>query len=198
VVVTETAASRDVGPGEASYRFWVSLILFFLAFGFGTTWDRAWHTNHPFEDFYSPPHLFIYTTFALSGLAFLSVLVSPRRREWFGPEVRVPLPSSLARLGTRDLEVPASLLLTLSGCATVAFGGMLDNLWHSTFGLDETAWSTPHAMLGWGILADLGRLSLVEDGAGPPHIDLAPLRAPRRLPDSVLGISHSPGRAGRV
>jgi hypothetical protein len=28
----------------------------------------------------------------------------------------------------------------------------LDAIWHSSFGLDETLWSTPHAMLGWGFL----------------------------------------------
>lgn len=29
---------------------------------------------------------------------------------------------------------------------------MLDNLWHSAFGLDETQWSMPHHMLGWSWL----------------------------------------------
>jgi hypothetical protein len=31
--------------------------------------------------------------------------------------------------------------------------GLLDDVWHSNFGLDETGWSTPHAMIGWGLLA---------------------------------------------
>ena len=32
----------------------------------------------------------------------------------------------------------------------LGFAGLvLDNYWHTNFGLDETAWSMPHAMLGW-------------------------------------------------
>ncbi|GAC1366352.1 MAG: hypothetical protein NVS2B12_21750 [Ktedonobacteraceae bacterium] len=34
----------------------------------------------------------------------------------------------------------------------MGLAGLLDDLWHSSFGLDETGWSTPHAMIGWALL----------------------------------------------
>lgn len=147
---------RPLTPDQASYRFWVSFVLFLLAFGFGARWDAAWHTQNPFEDFYSPPHLFIYSTFALGALTFLSLTLSPERRTWFGSSLRLPVIT---------FEVPATLALTLAGMGTVMLAGMLDMLWHNTFGLDETAWSTPHAMIGYGILLTwwgflAGRLAL--------------------------------------
>jgi hypothetical protein len=37
------------------------------------------------------------------------------------------------------------------GRVTLALAGILDDIWHSMFGLDETLWSTPHALLGWGL-----------------------------------------------
>jgi hypothetical protein len=40
----------------------------------------------------------------------------------------------------------------MGGFATLGLAGVLDDIWHSTFGLDETGWSTPHSMIGWGLL----------------------------------------------
>jgi hypothetical protein len=36
--------------------------------------------------------------------------------------------------------------------ASLGLAGLLDGVWHTTFGLDETGWSLPHALLGHGIL----------------------------------------------
>jgi hypothetical protein len=66
----------------------------------------------------------------------------PRLRACFGPGFRVPL---------LRFEVPGSLVLLGGGFAIVGLAGLLDDAWHSTFGLDETGWSTPHSMLGWGL-----------------------------------------------
>ena len=46
--------------------------------------------------------------------------------------------------------VPGSLFLVSHGLGLLALGTILDVVWHTAFGLDETRWSTPHAMLGWG------------------------------------------------
>jgi hypothetical protein len=45
--------------------------------------------------------------------------------------------------------------------------GFCDSIWHTAFGPDETLWSFPHSMLGWGLMiAFLGitscRLALIE------------------------------------
>jgi hypothetical protein len=142
---------HPVTAESASFRLWLSFLFVLLSFGFGVTWDRSWHTHHKFNDFYSPPHIFIYTTFGLAALAFLSLAMSPERRAWFGASIKVPL---------APFETPAPLFLALAGFGTVMLGGTLDMLWHNTFGLDETNWSTPHSMIGWGLcLTWLGFLS---------------------------------------
>lgn len=57
------------------------------------------------------------------------------------------------------LEVPGALALCASGCLVVLMAGGFDDLWHS-FGLDETGWSFPHAMIGAGLqLTFMGILS---------------------------------------
>jgi hypothetical protein len=47
------------------------------------------------------------------------------------------------------------LLIACGGFALIGAGGLLDGVWHTTFGLDETGWSLPHAALGWGMLLTL-------------------------------------------
>ncbi|HYM16586.1 MAG TPA: hypothetical protein VEZ14_13600 [Dehalococcoidia bacterium] len=140
---TTGTAHSNLTARQASKRLWWSLAFFFISFGVGTSWDRAWHATHVFDDFYSPPHLFIYSTFAISALIFATLAFSPERRAWYGDDMRVPV------LGW---QMPAAIVLAGCGFATIAIAGALDDVWHTNFGLDETNWSTPHAMLGWGIL----------------------------------------------
>lgn len=137
---------------RSARAFWWTFWLFVAAFGLGFGWDRAWHTTHAFQDFYSPPHLFIYSVFTLSALSLLRIVCSRTLRAAFDQNQRV---------GVFSLTVPAPLALAGSGYLLIGFAGLLDDIWHTTFGLDETAWSTPHAMLGWGImLAALGLIAV--------------------------------------
>ena len=157
---------RERGPttaNEASFRLWVSFILVLLSFGAGAMRDRSWHTHHKFNDFYSPPHIFIYTTFGLGALVMLSLALSRERATWFGPAMKLP------RVG---IEAPAPLLLALAGFGTVMLGGFLDLLSHNTFGLDETELVDAALDHRLGRGTDLGRLSVGAAGAGEAHRDL--------------------------
>lgn len=153
-------AERDDRPSVRSAHRWLlaSVVLAFLAFGLGAAWDRAWHTRNPFEDFFSPPHLFIYTTHFLATLALAKIAFTPELRRHFGRPLRVPV------LG----EMPAALVFAGGGFGIIGLAGFFDAIWHSAFGLDETAWSLPHSMLGSGILLSLlgfvsARLALSTD-----------------------------------
>ena len=128
---------------DIAYRaLWIAVIFDFLAFGIGFEADRRWHTTHPFEDFFSPPHIFIYTMHFLATLSLAYVAFTPRLRKVFGPSFRlVPLP----------FPVPGPIAMAGGGFVITALAGMFDAVWHTAFGLDETGWSFPHAMLGAGI-----------------------------------------------
>ncbi len=127
---------------RAGRWLWLTFAFFLAALVIGLSWDRRWHATHRFETFYSPPHLFIYGTMLLTAARVGWAAWSPQTRGWFMPLLRHRL------FGT--LSGPVGL--TGVGLVLLGFAGLvLDNAWHTRFGLDETPWSTPHDMLGWAI-----------------------------------------------
>src|SRR5258706_1070910 len=120
------------------------LLLLVVTVTLGRNWDAMWHATHVFETFYSPPHIFILTMTSVTTLIVLSLILSPSLRTCFGPGFSVP---------SIPFMVPGPLFLLGSGFALLGVGGLvLDNIWHTAFGLDETAWSVPHALMGWALL----------------------------------------------
>jgi hypothetical protein len=145
----------DPTPPDAARRalrqLWlvVAVVVFDVAVGGG--WDAAYHRTEPFDGFFSPPHLFIYSL-ATVALALVARLVLKRElREQFGAPVPIRLPFGSGR-GRVLIEVPAGLVLLAGGMAGLALAAPLDAIWHTRFGLDETPWSLPHAMLGTALL----------------------------------------------
>lgn len=142
VMVASTA--RDAT--EARRVLWLAFWTMLISLGIGLPWDASWHTSRPFDSVFSPPHLFVYATTALTTGFYLCLLVRPRVRATFGRGFPVPgIPYA----------VPGPLFLIGAGLGLLALGALLDVVWHSAFGLDETRWSVPHAMLGcgWGLAA---------------------------------------------
>lgn len=138
---------RTGSPGDASlktaYRLlWLAVIFDFLAFGIGFEWDRRWHATHAFEDFFSPPHLFIYSMHFCATITLAYIAFTPGLRRWFGATFRLPIV---------PFPIPGAIGLAGAGFGVVALAGVFDAIWHSSFGLDETNWSFSHSMLGWGL-----------------------------------------------
>jgi hypothetical protein len=137
--VALASAARDAT--EARRIVWLAFWTMLTSIGVGLPWDAAWHTSRPFDSVFSPPHLFVYATTALTIGFYLCLLVRPRIRAAFGDGFALPgIPYA----------VPGPLFLIGAGLCLLALGAVLDMVWHTAFGLDETRWSTPHAMLGWG------------------------------------------------
>jgi hypothetical protein len=134
---------------RAGRRLWFALIFMLVTVSIGLTWDGAWHARNKFETFNSPPHVFIYTSTIITILLVAGLTFSPHLRPWFGTAYRMRLFA---------FPMPGALVITAGGLAMLGFAGLaLDNYWHTNFGLDETAWSMPHAMLGWSwFVAALG------------------------------------------
>src|SRR5258705_6062444 len=143
-----TDKTADANVVTAHHLLWLAVIFDLLAFGVGFDWDRRWHATHAFEDFFSPPHLFIYSMHVCATITLAYIAFTPSLRRWFGPTFDLPLV---------PFPIPGAIGLAGAGFAVVALAGMLDAIWHTTFGLDETNWSFPHSMLGWGLfIAFLG------------------------------------------
>ncbi|WP_410813961.1 hypothetical protein [Micromonospora sp. 067-2] len=109
----------------------------------GGSWDGEYHRTQPFDGFFSPPHVFIYTLAAVAMVLVAVLNLRPVLRNRFGPDLALPWPVPV--LGDRH---PGALLLLTGGMAGIALAGPADAVWHTSFGLDETNWSFPHAMLG--------------------------------------------------
>ncbi len=101
-----------------------------------------WHMSVPFESFFSPPHLFIYGMTGAAMMVVLSIALKPELRAAFGRSSKVPgLP----------VEVPPCLVILGGGLLVLLLSGVIDEMWHAAFGIDETRFSAPHAMFGWGL-----------------------------------------------
>jgi hypothetical protein len=144
----------------ARARLSAALALFASCALIGGPWDMLWHMSVPFESFFSPPHLFIYGMTGAAMLVVLSIALKPELRAAFGRSSKVP--------GLR-VEVPPCLVILGGGLLVLLLSGVIDEMWHAAFGIDETRFSAPHAMFGWGLFVTaLGfasaRLAL-KDGA---------------------------------
>src|SRR6266480_2029858 len=95
---------RDRSIDVAYRALWVAVIFDVLAFGVGFDLDRRWHATHPFEDFFSPPHLFIYSMHFLATMTLMWITFMPDLRAHFGRAFRLvpfpfPVPGAIAIAG---------------------------------------------------------------------------------------------------
>ncbi|WP_327582323.1 hypothetical protein OHA25_41215 [Nonomuraea sp. NBC_00507] len=104
---------------------------------FATYWDDAWHTDIGRDDALIPPHLALYGSVAVAGLAVAAwgSLVVWRSR------------SLLAML-----RHPALLTAAAGGLVTLG-SGVADAFWHEAFGRDAVLWSPPHMLAVFGTVA---------------------------------------------
>src|SRR5438132_9210070 len=125
---------RDRSVDVAYRALWVAVIFDFLAFGVGFDLDRRWHATHPFEDFFSPPHLFIYTMHFLATMTLAYVAFSPSLRAVFGEGFRLfPLP----------FAVPGPIAFAGAGFLVTALAGVFDGICPPPSALAKRPWPFP-------------------------------------------------------
>lgn len=147
-----TAHAELDSVSRARRLLWLAFGICVLTLIVGRAWDSYWHTTQPFDDFFSPPHIFIYLMTSLNIVVVAFMIANEDTRRSFGTGIEVRL---------LPFQVPGGLIIVMLAFAILSFAGLvLDNLWHSSFGLDETVWSFPHALLGWmWLLCILGFIS---------------------------------------
>lgn len=89
-------------------------------------------------DFLWPPHLMIYSSFLISLIVALGALVLVARPAWRAGE-RDP-----RRWVRRSPYLGAVMVASLYSLTSVP----ADALWHALYGIDLTAWSPPHVLIG--------------------------------------------------
>ncbi|MDP9280568.1 MAG: hypothetical protein M3P38_00545 [Chloroflexota bacterium] len=141
VIAAVEPVREDASLATAYRLLWLAVVFDLLAFGIGFDWDRRWHATHAFEDFFSPPHLFIYSMHLCATITLAYIAFTPGLRRWFGSTFRIPIVR---------LPIPGAIGLAGAGFGVVALAGVFDAIWHTTFGLDETNWSFPHSIARLG------------------------------------------------
>lgn len=140
-VVAMEATTRAPANLVWSYRLlWITLFIFIASTGAGKLWDRVWHATHRFDTFWSPPHFFVFIMTMITGLLVAAIAFTPKLNICFGPLIPMPI---------IRWKVAGPLVILGGGLVALTITIMLDNFWHTAFGLDETQWSVPHDMLGW-------------------------------------------------
>jgi hypothetical protein len=132
---------------------WLMLMLALQA-ELGLAWDRNWHDLVGRNEFFTPPHIMLYSGIAVSGfIALFVVLVDTYRYYKKKPGVD---DSSTVRI-FRFFHAPLGYVILGFGALIDLLAAPLDNYWHILYGIDVTLWSPFHLMgtVG-GIVVGLG------------------------------------------
>jgi hypothetical protein len=158
---------------------WLILILALQA-ELGLAWDRNWHDLVGRNEFFTPPHIMLYSGIAVSGfIALFVVLVDTYRYYQRKPGVDN---NSTVRI-LRFFHAPLGYVILGFGALIDLVAAPLDNYWHILYGIDVTLWSPFHLMgtVG-GIIVGLGIAFVF---ASEAVIERQSANPPRRL----LGLS---------
>jgi hypothetical protein len=138
--------ARPVDAGQPSRRLagWLAALLGLAAVQLvgGALWDASMHIRTgevpAGADFLWPPHIMIYSAFLLSLLVALIAVAVVAVPAW--------------RAGSRDPREWVRCNPYLGAVALASAYSLLsipgDALWHALYGLDLTAWSPPHVLIG--------------------------------------------------
>jgi len=132
---------------------WLMLILALQA-ELGLAWDRNWHDLVGRNEFFTPPHIMLYSGIAVSGLIALFVVLVDTYR-YYKKKSGVDDHSTVRIL--HFFHAPLGYVILGFGALIDLLAAPLDNYWHILYGIDVTLWSPFHLMgtVG-GIVIGLG------------------------------------------
>jgi hypothetical protein len=120
----------------------------------GLAWDRNWHDFVGRNEFFTPPHIMLYSGIAGSGLIALFVVLVDTYR-YYHKKPGVDDNSTVKIL--HYFHAPLGYIILGFGALIDLLAAPLDNYWHILYGIDVTLWSPFHLMgtVG-GIIVGLG------------------------------------------
>src|SRR6266700_1985527 len=144
------AASRDMSQREADrresrLRLSIAIIMLLGVFEliFGMAWDGQWHAAVGRDQFFTPPHILMYSAAAIEGLLCLAMVLGETiRHNRHAPVVNDQTTSTVLRI----FHAPLGFIVTGFGMFMILLSAPLDNYWHILYGIDVTVWSPFHIM----------------------------------------------------
>ena len=132
---------------------WLLLILALQA-ELGLAWDRNWHDLVGRNEFFTPPHIMLYSGIAGSGLIALFIVLVDTYR-YYHKKPGVDDNSTVKIL--YYFHAPLGYIILGFGALIDLLAAPLDNYWHILYGIDVTLWSPFHLMgtVG-GVIVGLG------------------------------------------
>ena len=112
--------------------------------GVGIIWDISWHKSIGRDSFLTPPHVLVYLSGIVAGLACGYVILTTT----FGrnPDLRA------AAVKMWGFRAPLGAFLCAWGGIAMIASAPFDNWWHSAYGLDVKVLSPPHMVLMLGLV----------------------------------------------
>ncbi len=138
----QVAAGERSAAASVSWPIWCSVIGVTSAI-FGVHWDISWHQSIGRDTFWSAPHIAIYLSGILAGVACAYLILSAT----FGA-------SEAARetsVGLWGFRGPLGAFVCAWGGFAMLASAPFDDWWHNAYGLDVKILSPPHMVLGLGI-----------------------------------------------
>ncbi|QBD81646.1 hypothetical protein EPA93_39025 [Ktedonosporobacter rubrisoli] len=169
-------------PGSASSerrfrRISAWLLWFFALQGeLGVIWDREWHAHVGRDQFWTPPHMLMYSGVAGAGLlALLVVLLDTIRYRRAIAGVNDKTTIQVFKI----FHAPLGAVVTGFGALIGLIAAPLDNYWHELYGIDVALWAPFHMM---GVIGGLiGMLGIIYLFAAEAAIERAKGSAVWRL-----------------
>jgi hypothetical protein len=132
--------------------FLVVLTIYHIVARFGLAVDLQWHTDIGRDKLLTPPHLMIFAGLIPTTLFLVIYILRSSFYGWNEERIGLQFGPFIA---------PVSVWMISSGMITLLLGGLYDDYWHASYGVDTTIITPPHVWtFAGGMLVESGTLVL--------------------------------------
>ncbi len=132
--------------------FLVVLCLYHIIARFGLAVDLQWHTDIGRDELFTPPHIMILAGIIPTSIMLVSYIF------WNSFVSKNPAKTGFL-IG--PFVAPTSLWMMVCGLITLVLGGLYDDYWHTSYGVDTTIITPPHVWtFAGGMLVEVATLVL--------------------------------------
>ena len=132
--------------------FLVVLCLYHIIARFGLAVDLQWHTDVGRDKLFTPPHIMI-----LGGIIPTSIMLSSYIL-WYS---FISKKDNKVGFYIGPIIAPTSLWMMVCGLMTLVIGGLYDDFWHTSYGVDTMIITPPHIWtFAGGMLVEVATIAL--------------------------------------